>query len=69
MSVFPLAVSYEQKDLTYLWLNNTASDNGKSLAKSNQLRSLNAYMIMNRTEICEDSFFWRGELIQPPVDL
>ncbi|XP_045116210.1 glycine receptor subunit alpha-4-like isoform X4 [Portunus trituberculatus] len=54
------SISYEQKDLTYLWLNNTASDNGKSLAKSNQLRSLNAYMIMNRTEICEDSFFWRG---------
>ncbi|KAG0729503.1 Glycine receptor subunit alpha-1 [Chionoecetes opilio] len=57
-------VSYEMKDLLYLWLNNTASDHGKSLAKSNKLRSLNAYMIMNKTEICEDSFFWRAVGLQ-----
>ncbi|XP_050708175.1 glycine receptor subunit alpha-4-like isoform X2 [Eriocheir sinensis] len=54
------SISYEIKDLTYMWLNNTASDNGKSLAKSSKLRALNAYMVMNRTEICKDSFFWRG---------
>ncbi|XP_066945324.1 glutamate-gated chloride channel-like isoform X7 [Macrobrachium rosenbergii] len=54
------SISYERHELTYAWLNNTASGNGTSLAKSSNLRALNAYMIMNRTVFCEETFFWRG---------
>ncbi|XP_047476236.1 glycine receptor subunit alpha-4-like isoform X1 [Penaeus chinensis] len=56
------SISYEKKDLEYHWLNDTGMENGSSLAKSNNFRSLNAYMISNRTLVCqEDTFFWRGD--------
>ncbi|XP_053649604.1 glycine receptor subunit alpha-4 isoform X4 [Cherax quadricarinatus] len=57
------SISYEERELTYYWLNSTGSDNGKSLAKSSKLSALNAYMIMNRTLVCNDTFFWRGTLL------
>ncbi|XP_042889830.1 glycine receptor subunit alpha-4-like isoform X6 [Penaeus japonicus] len=58
------SISYEKKDLEYHWLNDTGIENGSSLAKSNNFRALNAYMISNRTLVCqEDTFFWRGPVL------
>ncbi|KAK3866917.1 hypothetical protein Pcinc_027583 [Petrolisthes cinctipes] len=56
------SISYEERDLKYFWVNNTNSDNGKSLERSGRLVSLNAYMIENSTHVCNDTFFWRGGL-------
>ncbi|XP_068227092.1 glutamate-gated chloride channel isoform X11 [Palaemon carinicauda] len=63
------SISYERHELTYAWLNNTASGNGTSLAKSSNLRALNAYMIKNRTLFCEETFFWRGDYSCLKVEL
>ncbi|XP_071521650.1 glycine receptor subunit alpha-4 [Panulirus ornatus] len=63
------SISYEQRELKYYWLNSTDSDNGKSLAKSSTLRALNAYIIMNRTLVCNETLFWRGNYSCLRVDL
>ncbi|CAL4059540.1 unnamed protein product [Meganyctiphanes norvegica] len=53
------SISYEKQDLHFYWRNDTASDHGSSLTKSKNLQALNAYLIYNRTEVCDDTFAWR----------
>ncbi|XP_076067988.1 pH-sensitive chloride channel 1 isoform X2 [Oratosquilla oratoria] len=63
------SISHEKKDLMYYWRNDSASQNGQSLAKSRNLRELNAYLIYNKTAPCEETFAWRGNYSCLKVDL
>lgn len=56
-----IAVSHEKDEIKFLWRNSSENMYGTILTKTDQLRSLNAYMIQNMTHKCDDAFSWRGK--------
>ena len=52
--------THEKNEIELEWHNTTHNRYGSRLRKTAQMKTLNAYMISNRTHNCGDALSWRG---------